>query len=414
MAKVYNRAKVTTATTGTGTITLGAAVSGYQTFASAGVANADVVHYVIEDGTAWEIGTGTYTSAGTTLSRTLVQSSTGSLLTLSGSATVYIAAPASAIQGGVEITGGTITGLSSPLPVASGGTGVTTSTGSGANVLGTAPALSAATVSVSNAVTAGTNAQGQGALTSDINIITTASTNPSGVTLPTATQGRRIVVVNKGANPINVYPASGGTIDALAANASIQIVANAALEFWASSTTQWYSSTNTAINVALAASGTLPVARGGTGVTASTGTTNVVLSASPTLTGTPLSTTAAAYTNTTQIATTANVYSTVTTIPENAQTGTTYTLVLTDAGKLVSLSNAAAITLTVPTNASVAFPVGTRIDLLQLGAGQVTISGAGVTFQSSGSKLKLTGQYSGATLYKRATDTWALIGDITT
>lgn len=98
---------------------------------------------------------------------------------------------------------------------------------------------------------------------------------------------------------------------------------------------------------------------------------------------------------------------------ENAQTGTTYTLALSDAGKMVTLTNASAITLTIPTNASVAFPVNTRIDLLQYGAGQVTISGAGVTIYSSGSKTKLTGQYSGASLWKKATDTWVLIGDIT-
>jgi hypothetical protein len=97
---------------------------------------------------------------------------------------------------------------------------------------------------------------------------------------------------------------------------------------------------------------------------------------------------------------------------ENAQTGTTYTLALTDAGKMVTLTNASAITLTIPTNATVAFPTNTRIDLLQYGAGQVTVGGAGVTIYSSGSKLKLTGQYSGASLWKKATDTWVLIGDI--
>jgi hypothetical protein len=97
---------------------------------------------------------------------------------------------------------------------------------------------------------------------------------------------------------------------------------------------------------------------------------------------------------------------------ENAQTGTTYTLALSDAGKMVTLTNASAITLTIPTNGSAAFPVNTRIDLLQYGAGQVTIAGAGVTIYSSGSKLKLTGQYSGASLWKKATDTWVLIGDI--
>jgi uncharacterized protein (DUF2147 family) len=95
----------------------------------------------------------------------------------------------------------------------------------------------------------------------------------------------------------------------------------------------------------------------------------------------------------------------------NAQSGTAYTLALTDSGKLVELSNAAAITLTVPTNATTAFPTGTQIDLLQTGAGQVTVGGASVTLQSEGSKLKLKGQYAAATLIKRATDTWVLIGN---
>ena len=91
--------------------------------------------------------------------------------------------------------------------------------------------------------------------------------------------------------------------------------------------------------------------------------------ASPALTGTPTAPSAAAYTGTTQIATTAQVYDTVTSVPENAQTGTAYTLALSDAGKLVTFNNAAAITLTIPTNASVALPICTRIDLLQYGAG---------------------------------------------
>lgn len=98
---------------------------------------------------------------------------------------------------------------------------------------------------------------------------------------------------------------------------------------------------------------------------------------------------------------------------QNAQTGTTYTLALTDLGKLVELNNAAAITLSVPTNSSVAFAVGDRIDILQTGAGQVTIAGAaGVTVNSESSKLKLAGQWAAATLIKRAADTWVAVGNL--
>lgn len=98
----------------------------------------------------------------------------------------------------------------------------------------------------------------------------------------------------------------------------------------------------------------------------------------------------------------------------NAQTGTTYTTVLTDDGKLVTLNNAAAITLTVPLNATVAYGIGTQINLMQLGAGQVTISPTGgVTINSSGTKLKLNGQYAVATIVKTGTDTWVAVGNLT-
>jgi len=97
----------------------------------------------------------------------------------------------------------------------------------------------------------------------------------------------------------------------------------------------------------------------------------------------------------------------------NAQTGSSYTLVLADAGKVVTMTNAGSNTLTVPPNSSVAFPVGTQIDLGSLGAGQTTIAqGSGVTINSKSSNKKLSAQYSAGTLLKTATDVWWLSGDL--
>ena len=91
MAKLCNLARMTTATTGTGTITLGAAVSGYLTFAQAGVNDGDIVSYGINDGTNSEVGTGTYAASGTTLTRTVTSSTnSNAAISLSGTAQVFI------------------------------------------------------------------------------------------------------------------------------------------------------------------------------------------------------------------------------------------------------------------------------------------------------------------------------------
>jgi hypothetical protein len=152
MVVLVNRAQMTTATTGTGAITLNSPSSGYQSFAAAGVMNGDIVRYVIEDGTNWEIGTGTYTASGPTLTRSVAESSNGgNLLNLSGAALVFVSAVAQDIvqpgknlsdlvsaptartnlglgsiatqaANNVSITGGSITGITD-LAVADGGTG---------------------------------------------------------------------------------------------------------------------------------------------------------------------------------------------------------------------------------------------------------------------------------------------------
>lgn len=103
---------------------------------------------------------------------------------------------------------------------------------------------------------------------------------------------------------------------------------------------------------------------------------------------------------------------------ENAQTGTTYVLALTDAGKTITMSNTSTNTVTVPTNLSVAFPLNTRIDIIQYNTGQTTIAGdSGVTVLkysiASGTAAKLAGQYAAATLWKKGTDTWVLVGNLT-
>lgn len=322
MPDVFNRARMTTATTGTGTITLGSAVSRFQTFANAGVPDAAVVHYTIEDGTAWEIGTGTYTTTGTTLSRTLVQSSTGSLLVLSGSAEVFITAPATAIRN--------------------------------------LDAVNAATARTNLGLVIGTNVQAYDAELAAIAGLVSAA-------------DRLAYFTGSGTAALATFTAAGRTlvagVDAAAQRTSLAL-GTMALE--------------TAANYALLAS--------------------------PALTGTPTSTTAAKDTNNTQIATTAYADRANRNLTANAQTGTTYQPAASDAGDVVTLSNAAAITVTI--NNSV-FTAGDRIDFIQIAAGQVTFAaGAGFVLRSSGSKLKLAGQWSGATIYFLSASEGVLIGDI--
>jgi beta-glucosidase/6-phospho-beta-glucosidase/beta-galactosidase len=102
----------------------------------------------------------------------------------------------------------------------------------------------------------------------------------------------------------------------------------------------------------------------------------------------------------------------------NAQTGTTYTAVSTDQYQtLVTMSNASANAFKIPTNASVAFPVGTVITVMNIGAGTCTISAvtSGTTTVLSGGATAASptlGQYKSAALIKTATDAWYVVGAI--
>ena len=103
-----------------------------------------------------------------------------------------------------------------------------------------------------------------------------------------------------------------------------------------------------------------------------------------------------------------------TTISATQQAGA-YTLALTDAAAVVEGTSATAQTFTVPPNSSVAFPVGTVVEVFQYGAGQITIAaGAGVTLRSDGGKAKTAAQYATVGLRQRAANEWVLSGDLST
>ena len=90
-----------------------------------------------------------------------------------------------------------------------------------------------------------------------------------------------------------------------------------------------------------------------------------------------------------------------------------YTLALADAGKVIEINSGSSENVTIPPNSSVAFPTGTQIVIVRLGAGAVVIvEGAGVTTRSDGDKNKIKSQYSSCVLVKHETNEWYILGNL--
>ena len=213
-----NRVQETTATTGTGTITLAGAVAGYQSFAAIG--NANTTYYTITSGTAWEVGIGTYTSSGTTLSRdTVLSSSAGGTtkITLAGTSTVFADYPAEKV-----ISDGY--GL---LPVANGGTGQSSYT-NGQLLIGN----------------------------------TTGNT----LTKTTLTAGTNVSITNgSGAITINATDAFVGTVTSVGGTGTVNGITLTGTVTTSGSLT--LGGTLSGVSLTSQVTGTLPVANGGTGAT---------------------------------------------------------------------------------------------------------------------------------------------------
>ena len=101
-------------------------------------------------------------------------------------------------------------------------------------------------------------------------------------------------------------------------------------------------------------------------------------------------------------------------ISVNAQTGTAYTPGTAQVGQLTTINNSAAISITIPANATTAFAIGDQLNFMLLGTGTATFAAGGTAvIRSAGSKLKLTTQYAVCTVLKWDTDAWVMVGNVT-
>jgi len=379
---VKDRVKETTATTGTGTLTLGGAVTGFQSFSSA-LSDADTTYYsIFESSTgAFEVGLGTFTLSGTTLSRdTILESSNaGSAINLTaGAADVFITQPAEkAVY--LDATNG-VTSSAGQIDISdfNNDVGYSTTTGTVTSVAataGTGISISGSPITTSGTLTITNTAPDQTVVLTGGTNVTVTGTYPN-FTIASTDQFVGTVTSVGGTGSVNGITLSG----------TVTSSGNLTL-----------GGTLSNVSLTTQVTGTLPVANGGTGITSfgagvatwlnsptsanlaaavtnETGSGALVFATSPTLVTPALGTPGSGnLSNCTVDGTNAVGYRN---IPQNSRSAN-YTLVLTDAGKhiLHPSADTTARTFTIPANTSVAFPVGTAVTFInQNGAGNITIA----------------------------------------
>lgn len=371
---IADRVKETTTTTGTGTITLGGAATGFQSFAVIGDTNTTYYTIVAQVGTEWEVGIGTYTSSGTTLARTTVLSNSSgtqpSALNFSaGIKDVFVTYPA---EKSVNLNASDVAviptlNLTNALGAAYGGTGVAnnaamTVTGSG-NFAYTRTLTGATNVTFP---TTGTLSTLAGSETLTNKTIAYGSNTLTDVVGVTATQ----TLTNKTLTaPIIATISNTGTLtlptstDTLVGRATTDTLTNKTL--------------------------TSPVL-----TTPQLGTPSQGVLSSCTVDGTD----AVGFLN----------------IPQNSQSAA-YTLVLADAGKHIfhPSTDANARTYTIPANSSVAYPIGTAITFINMTSQVVTIAITSDTMYLSSAGTtgsRSLAQYGSATAIKMTSTTWLISG----
>ena len=269
---------------------------------------------------------------------------------------------------------------------------VTDETGSGALVFANSPTLTTPNLGTPSALTL-TNATGLPV--SGIVASTSASVGVGTIELGHATDTTiaRVSAGRISVEGVNVVTAS--STDTLTNKTLTSAVTTGGVTYNGSTTG------STVLQASASASGTitLPAVTGTVVTTGDTGTVTSTMIADGTIVNADISSTAAI-----DLGKLADVST-------NAQTAS-YTLVIGDKNKIVEMNVASANNLTVPLNSSVAFPVGSQINVLQTGAGQTTVVATGGVTINGTPGLKLRAQWSYATLVKRATDTWVLVGDI--